>query len=186
MNANRHRRLREAAIKDEREHRADHVRRVLEEARRNVRGAPGGVCYTEPVETPQPSLVYKIHEPAPDEPVHSEPAAAASHSPGQAGQWDGWEKWLRSHLDNEREVTEAMIKAAITDAARGLVDGTISGFDALDDKVLEINRALREEIRELKHEVVRLTSVADELRKAQTSEPLDLPRLPLRSAREVN
>jgi hypothetical protein len=38
------------------------------------------------------------------------PAAAAGHS-GEEDQWAGWEAWLRSHLDNEREHTEARIRA---------------------------------------------------------------------------
>jgi hypothetical protein len=56
--------------------------------------------------------------------------------------------------------------------------------DSLDQKILESNRELREQIHELKVEVARLVSVAEELCKAQA--PLDLPRLPLRSAREVD
>jgi hypothetical protein len=56
--------------------------------------------------------------------------------------------------------------------------------DAVDDKVVDVSRDLREQIRDLKVEVARLTSLLTELRTAQA--PVDLPRLPLRSAREVN
>jgi predicted RNase H-like nuclease (RuvC/YqgF family) len=85
-------------------------------------------------------------------------------------------------LDNERGYTEA----AITDAIRQMVDNTIAGLEALDEKIRKSNRDLREEIRDLKREVACLTSLLAELRKEQASTPLDLPRLPLRTAREIN
>jgi hypothetical protein len=88
-----------------------------------------------------------------------------------------------SHI--ERGIIEAAIRAAITDAVRDVVDGTVSLGDALDDKVVEINRDLREEFRDLKREVVCLTSLLAELRSAKSNE-LDLPRLPLRPIREIN
>jgi hypothetical protein len=166
MNTNRQRRVRDAAIAAEHKNHGDNVRRVLEQARRNVRGgAPGGVRYSEPVETP--ALVYKTHEPSAraddrrSRQMRSEPTITASHSAAEGDdRWAGWERWLRAHLDNERVYTEA----AIADAVRQLVDGTICGIDALDEKVLNVNRDLREEIRDLKHEVARLTSLLAEMR----------------------
>jgi hypothetical protein len=51
----------------------------------------------------------------------------------------GWEQWLRSHLDSEREITDD----AITEMTRELVHGTLAGIDARDDKVVGVNRDLR-------------------------------------------
>jgi hypothetical protein len=87
-------------------------------------------------------------------------------------------------LDAERSEIIAEVQAALTDSTRGVVDGTLDLADSLDQKILESNRELREQIHELKIEVARLVAVADELRKGQA--PLDLPRLPLRPSREVN
>jgi hypothetical protein len=105
------------------------------------------------------------------------PAAAAGHS-GEEDQWAGWEAWLRSHLDNEREHTEARI----LDAVRQVVDGTVKGLEGVGDEVAASNRELREQLRDLKLEVARLSSLAAELR----TDPVDLPARSLRSLREVN
>jgi hypothetical protein len=64
-----------------------------------------------------------------------------------------------------------------------MVDNTIAGFEALDEKIRKSNRDLREEIRDLRHEVPGAPLLA-ELRTAQANASVDLPRLPLRSARE--
>jgi hypothetical protein len=189
MDTNRHRRIRAAAIEAEHKNHDRDVQRVLEAARRHVR-ASGGVRYTDPVETPRSSLVFKTHDPNEQrsQQVHCEPAvAAASHLAAEGDdRWAGWERWLRSHLDSEREVTEAAIRVAITNAVRDVVDGTLAAFDALDENVLKINRELRGEIHDLKIEVARLTSVLTVMREERANAPLDLPKLPLRTAREVN
>lgn len=65
-----------------------------------------------------------------------------------------------------------------------MVDNTIAGLEAIDEKIRKSNGDLREELRDLRHEVARLTSLLTELRSANA--PVDLPRLPLRSVREVN
>jgi hypothetical protein len=96
----------------------------------------------------------------------------------EVGPWAGWERWMRAHLDNERVQTEASIGAVVRD----ITDGTLAIADALEDKVLD----LQAEVRELKAEVTRLTTIVSELRLAQANEPIDLPKLPLRSMREVN
>jgi hypothetical protein len=179
--------VRDAAIETERENRDDRVRCVLEQGWRNVRGsAPSGIRYSEPVETPSPSLIYKTHDlssrpedrHSQQQQMHSEPTGTASHSEAQADQWAGWERWMRAHLDNERVQTEASLGAVVRD----LTDGTLAVADALEDKVLD----LQAEVRELKAEVARLTTIVSDLRLAQASTPVDLPRLPLRSAREMN
>jgi hypothetical protein len=136
------------------------------------------------VETPRPALIFKTHDPSaqPNDrrsrQMYSEPPAASHSAAAGDDRWAGWERWLRAHLDGERVLTDASIGAIVRD----ITDGTLAVADALEDKVLN----LRTEVRELKAEVARLTTIVSDLRLAQASTPVDLPRLPLRSAREVN
>ena len=63
MDSDRYRRVREAAMERERENRADRVQRILAEARRHIANkdgaAPSGIKYSQPIETPSPSLIFK-------------------------------------------------------------------------------------------------------------------------------
>jgi cell division septum initiation protein DivIVA len=175
---------------------------ILAEARRHVREHKAtAAAEIRRTEQSNAHLVFKTHVPRDDEsgsddqPVrrrrrreralhrpHLEPPPRPAIDENDP--WAGWEKWLRARLDAERSEIIAEVQAALTDSTRGVVDGTLDLADSLDQKILESNRELREQIHELKIEVARLVAVADELRKGQA--PLDLPRLPLRPSREVN
>jgi hypothetical protein len=59
---------------------------------------------------------------------------------------------------------------------------TIAGLQKIGDGVRDSNRELRDQLRDLKLEVARLGSVAEELRSA----PVDIGARSLRVVREVN
>jgi hypothetical protein len=111
-----------------------------------------------------------------------EPAAAASTGSEEADPWAEWERWIRAHLDREREVTDA----AILDAVKEIVGVTSKFADAVDDALVRTC----EKIHGLEIQVAKMESANTELRAALSAERsgvVDLPRMPpLRSLREVN
>jgi hypothetical protein len=106
------------------------------------------------------------------------PAAAAA-TPGRAyyavPEWQiPWEIWLRGHLDNERE----QVREEVRDIEALIMEATADFANAVE---LTLAR-LRDQLDSAREEIAKLATLVQESRGA----PLDLPKLPLRSAREVN
>jgi hypothetical protein len=187
MDTSRHRRARAAAIEMERESREVRVRRIMDEAQRNVSrlasAAPaGGIRYSDPVETDR--LVFKAHDPEPEQRGlrrrRSEPAPSPPNAEGIPDWQIPWEQWLRAHLENERERTDA----TIFNAVRQVIDATVEAVETLAEGRADSLKSTRDEIASLRLEVAKFASLVEEVR--SNTGPVDLPRVPLRSLREVN
>jgi hypothetical protein len=166
--------------------RAARWRKILAEARWNVsddKSDVEAIRYSQPTRAePSAQLVYKTHTPREvrqPRPRRTEraPAAAGAALPAYAvPEWQiPWEHWLRSHLDNER----AQSREEVENIVQVITEATVAFADAVEKTLAK----LRNELAAGKEEIAKLAAQVEESR---GTDPLDLPKLPLRSAREVN
>jgi hypothetical protein len=90
---------------------------------------------------------------------------------------------LRGHIERRLSALEAD-HVELSDAVAGIGKGCAEAIDTLVDQRIELSREQREEIRELKIEVAKLSSLVSELRektapfrfaREKEAEPLDVP-----------